>query len=116
MANELRADDWCRQMSSELAVGERLGAGMVQANELRTNGPRGSMENELNGKRAQSWRTPRQANELRAGGHQQTNELRAGEHPPHADCPTEAGTYRMVLTLHPADKNAMILGKKRQLT
>lgn len=46
------------------------------------------------------------ANELRA------NELRAGEHQPHADCPTEAGTYRKVLTLHPADKNAMIMGKK----
>jgi hypothetical protein len=46
------------------------------------------------------------ANELIA------NELRAGEYQPHADCPTEAGTYRKVLTLHPADKNAMIMDKK----
>ena len=55
------------------------------------------------------------ANKLRAGelpATSQVNELRAGEYQPHADCPTEAGTYRKVLTLHPADKNAMITGKK----
>ena len=62
------------------------------------------------------------ANELRAGEYQphadcpteagMANELRAGEYQPHADCPTEAGTYRKVLTLHPADKNAMIMDKK----
>ena len=64
------------------------------------------------------------ANELRAGEHPRAhglrgsmaNELRTGEYQPHADCPTEAGTYRMVLTLHPADKNAMIMGKNGQLT
>ena len=59
------------------------------------------------------------ANELRAGelpAAYMANELRAGEYQPHADCPTKAGTYRMVLTLHPADKNAMIMGKKVQLT
>ena len=61
--------------------------------------PRGSMANKL------TWQT--------------SSELvnsRAGEYQPHADCPTEAGTYRKVLTLHPADKNAMIMGKKVQLT
>jgi hypothetical protein len=55
------------------------------------------------------------ANKLRAGelpATSQVNELRAGEYQPLADCPTEAGTYRKVLTLHPADKNAMIMGKK----
>jgi hypothetical protein len=49
------------------------------------------------------------------GGMQMNSELvntRAGEYQPHADCPTEAGTYRKVLTLHPVDKNAMIMGKK----
>ena len=59
------------------------------------------------------------ANELRAGelpAAYMANELRAGEYQPHADCPTEAGTYRKVLTLPPADKNAMIMGKKVQLT
>ena len=70
-------------------------------------------------KRAQSWRL---VNDLMAGragelpATSQANELRAGEYQPHADCPTEAGTYRKVLTLPPADKNAMIMGKKVQLT
>lgn len=73
------------------------------ASELRAHGPRGSMANKL------------RAGELRAGelrAAYMSNELRAGEYQPHADCPTEAGTYRKVLTLHPADKNAMIMGKK----
>ena len=65
--------------------------------------------------------TSSQANELRAGELRATSselassELvnsRAGEYQPHADCPTVAGTYRKVLTLPPADKNAMIMGKK----
>ena len=77
-------------------------------------------------KRAQSWWLVNgllgRANELRAGelaaagklkaNELIANELRAGEYQPHADCPTEAGTYRKVLTLHPVDKNAMIMGKK----
>ena len=99
-------------MSSELANWQR------QASELRAHGPKSSWSES-------SW-SERQymANELRAGEHPRAhglrgsmaNELRTGEYQPHADCPTEAGTYRKVLTLPPADKNAMIMGKKVQLT
>ena len=66
--------------------------------------PRGSMANKL------TWQT---SSELASS---ELVNSRAGEYQPHADCPTEAGTYRKVLTLPPADKNAMIMGKKVQLT
>ena len=93
-ANELR------QMSSELMNCQSHA--WQTSSELMV--PRGSMANKL------TWQT---SSELASS---ELVNSRAGEYQPHADCPTEAGTYRKVLTLPPADKNAMIMGKKVQLT
>ena len=86
----------------------------LQANELR------QMSSELMNCQSHAWQTsselmvPRgsMANKLTWQTSSELVNSRAGEYQPHADCPTEAGTYRKVLTLHPVDKNAMIMGKK----
>ena len=69
-------------------------------------GERPQAVNDLRGgERPQRWRTTSEVMNRRSGGCQ-----------PHADCPTEADAYRMVLTLQPSGNDDIIVGKKMQLT